>query len=415
MPIVESVVAQHAEDAAFLWTQRDHMIGAPRTALRGLLDCDRRVEAHIDGLRIAGEAGWPFCEAGLQSAESGEVFAAAVIALESANAAWFQRVCATVAAVPEAARGLRSALGWTAPERLPGKVAALLVAPDPFWRAIGITGCAAHRVDGRSHLSRAIEDPDPGLRSRALRAAGETGRCDLRDACVWQCADPDPQVRYRAASAALLLGEREQSLAILADLAAQPGPWRAPALELCVMALEPVAGARLLRAISRDPAARRLVIAGAGVCGDVAHVPWLISLLGDDVLARPAGGALATMIGHDLADLGLDRAPAASWAQGPGDDPAGDDLEPDPDDGLSWPDQARVQAWWDASRTRFPPGARYFMGEPLTSQQCQRVLRAGPQGARQAAATYLCLAAPCTPLFPIAAPAWRQWHALGGD
>ncbi len=178
MPIIESVISQHTEGAAFLWLLRDAAVSAPHHSLTDLAELDNRVEAHIDGLRIAGDKGWSYCVEGLQQEASGEVFAAAVIALEGEDLQRIEQVCAAVEAAPETARGLVSAIGWTAPDKLGGKVVGLLESQSPLWRRVGIAACAAHRVGCGKHLSQALEDPDPTLRARALRAA-ELGPVDI--------------------------------------------------------------------------------------------------------------------------------------------------------------------------------------------------------------------------------------------
>jgi len=58
MAIIESIVSPHTEESAFLWLLRDSAIGEPHYSLQDLADLDNRVEAHLDGLRIAGDAGW---------------------------------------------------------------------------------------------------------------------------------------------------------------------------------------------------------------------------------------------------------------------------------------------------------------------------------------------------------------------
>ena len=55
---IDSIITQHAEEAAFLWLQRDAAVREPHYSLADLAELDNRVEAHIDGLRIAGDAGW---------------------------------------------------------------------------------------------------------------------------------------------------------------------------------------------------------------------------------------------------------------------------------------------------------------------------------------------------------------------
>jgi uncharacterized protein (TIGR02270 family) len=84
----------------------------------------------------------------------------------------------------------------------------------------------------------------------------------------------------------------------------------------------------------------------------------------------------------------------------------------DPDEGLPWPDVAKVERWWAANSGRFALGTRYFMGAPVTREHCIGVLKNGYQRQRILAAHYLCLLDPGTPLFNTSAPAWRQQRLL---
>ena len=93
---------------------------------------------------------------------------------------------------------------------------------------------------------------------------------------------------------------------------------------------------------------------------------------------------------------------------GPNDNPDDPDVSMDPDDSLPWPDPVKIQGWWDANNSRFTAGVRYFMGAPVTRENCIQVLKDGYQRQRIAAALYLCLLEPGTKLFPTKAPAWRQ-------
>jgi hypothetical protein len=58
VPVIPTIIEQHAEEAAFLWLLRDAAVRAPHYSLKNLADLDNRVEAHLDGLRIAGLEGW---------------------------------------------------------------------------------------------------------------------------------------------------------------------------------------------------------------------------------------------------------------------------------------------------------------------------------------------------------------------
>jgi uncharacterized protein (TIGR02270 family) len=81
--IIADIVSHHAEEAAFLWLLRSNATRAPHYGLKDLAKLDERVEAHLDGLRVAGEPGWELCKAALGNEEAGEVFAASVMAFES--------------------------------------------------------------------------------------------------------------------------------------------------------------------------------------------------------------------------------------------------------------------------------------------------------------------------------------------
>ncbi|WP_339137049.1 MAG: hypothetical protein WGN25_03685 [Candidatus Electrothrix sp. GW3-4] len=71
---IEDIITQHAEDAAFLWLLRDSAVYEPHYDLKDLAELDNRVEAHLDGLRIAGDVGWEICKDALSYQEPGEAF-----------------------------------------------------------------------------------------------------------------------------------------------------------------------------------------------------------------------------------------------------------------------------------------------------------------------------------------------------
>src|SRR5262249_50028292 len=110
----EAVVARHADDAPFLWWLRDRAVLAPHYSLKDLARLDERVEAHVDGLRVAGEYGWRMAAKTLEREGPGAVFALGVLALESADSRRLHTVLEVAEKSPELARGLISAAGWTA-------------------------------------------------------------------------------------------------------------------------------------------------------------------------------------------------------------------------------------------------------------------------------------------------------------
>jgi hypothetical protein len=73
--MIASIISQYAEESAFLWLLRNNAVHAPHYALKNLAKLDDRIEAHPDGLRVAGDSGGEFCKEGLHHEDLGEVFA----------------------------------------------------------------------------------------------------------------------------------------------------------------------------------------------------------------------------------------------------------------------------------------------------------------------------------------------------
>ena len=73
--MINAVIEQHAEDAAALAELRRRHVAAPHIKLQHLARVDERLAAHLDGLLVAGEAGWKHCEAALGSVSAGVLFA----------------------------------------------------------------------------------------------------------------------------------------------------------------------------------------------------------------------------------------------------------------------------------------------------------------------------------------------------
>jgi hypothetical protein len=79
VPVLREIVRQHAEMAAFLWTVYDYHLLHPEE--NPDMDEDRlarlveRLEAHLDGLRVAGDIGREIAYERLaEYAEAGELF-----------------------------------------------------------------------------------------------------------------------------------------------------------------------------------------------------------------------------------------------------------------------------------------------------------------------------------------------------
>jgi uncharacterized protein (TIGR02270 family) len=413
---VPVVVSRHAEEAALLCGQRFFLVRAGHVRLHHLRRLDDRLAAHLDGLCVAGDAGRRATDEALANLGPGEVFAAFALALDNRDDHRIARVLALAEAVPEAREAAALALGWVSAQSLRGIVGEMLASREPLRRAIGIAACDFHRVDPGGMLAEAMADASAPLRAQALQAAGDCGRQDLAAGCIAALADEDAACRFRAARSAVLLGERHKPVPALLEAVREPGgPYRTQALALLTKLAGAARAAPLLRTLLAQPEGMRDAVRAVGAIGDVQAVPWLIERMAEPALARLAGEAFTTITGVDLAWNDLECKPSQDMraAGGDGDadadDPEAVDVAMDEDEGLPWPDPARLLHWWEANASRYPAaGERCFMGQPPSWAHCQRVLRMGCQRQRAAAAAYLCLLRPGTQLFPTGAPAWRQ-------
>lgn len=410
---IETVVSQHADEAAFLWTQRNVLVSAPQISLRELARHDERVSAQIDGLRIAGEAGWKICQGLLGSDDPGAMFAAMVMAAENRDPQRIAMLLALAEAIPEMQDGLAGALAWVSSQFLQGTVKELLASQSPFRRSVGLAACLMHQVAlGKTHEAL-LGSTDIVLRARALRAIGEQGSCALKPRCEDHLDDADHACRFNAARSAVLLGDRAPALDVLKGMVFSADPFRDQALFLALRTVPVKEGHQILQDLAADPKRMRALVKGAGIVGDPFYFSWLIKQMEVPELARLAGEVFSLATGLDFSGLGLDDKSLGSVNFGPDEDPEDDNVAMDEDDGLAWPASSKVQAWWRANQARFAAGERYFMGAPVTVVHCRRVLRDACQRQRMAAAEFLCLLQPGTQLFPTSAPAWRQARWLG--
>ena len=409
---IANVVSQHVEDAAVLRNTRTHLVSGPHVKLLQLGRLDERLAAHLDGIAVAGDFGAKLAAAALALPNVGAVFVATIGEIGNKDVGGLDKLFAFAESLPEVQPGLISAFGWVSAQALQGTGTTLLSHKDPFRKRVAIAACAMHRADPGAVLDAAIASSDSPLRAQALRCAGELGRRDLLPICIDHLKNKDPACAFWAASSSVLLGDRSRAVESLRQLALLAGPHRERALRAVLKLLTNQDAHGLLKALAQNPADQRVLIRGTGIAGDPFYVPWLIKQMSDLKTSRLAGEAFSFITGLDLAYLDLEQKPPENFESGPNDDPNDENVAMDEDDGLPWPDPAKLQTWWSANSHRFQSGVRYFMGEPVSRAHCVKVLKEGYQRQRIAAAEYLCLLNPGTPLFNTSAPAWRQKRLL---
>jgi uncharacterized protein (TIGR02270 family) len=338
----------------------------------------------------------------LSTGESGEVFAAAVLAFESGAA---DRIQAVLAAPPEFSSAIASALSWLPLPQAEPHIQSLLASS---LRRIGIAASAIHRRDPGPPLADAIASTDPLLRSRALRAAGELGLDRLFPELYAHLADEDDCCLFSAAWSATLLADDAKSHSTLKAIAESNLPDSENALQLAIRRMEGPAATAW-----RGKLAPRPAVVAAGAFGDPSCIPWLLEQMKVPKLARVAGEAFTMITGVDIAFEDLDGDKPEGFKAGPTENPEDEDVAMDPDEHLPWPDPALIAKWWGQHEAGFHPGERYLVGQPITVPWCRQVLREGRQRQRAAAALEIAMREPGQPLFNVAAPGFRQQQILG--
>ena len=408
--IIPDIIEQHWEEACLLWGRRCASVNKPSFSLQTLAELDERIEAHLDGLRVAGKEGWELCLKIATWENPYEAFVAGVLSLEGTDEARVNEMFNRVVVNPKLLRGLVSALGWVKDLSVQSRISLLLTSESPVMRRIGIGAVAAHRLNFYEHLRELLNDPDAGVRARAFRAVGELGRADLLS--VFQSSlfpNSEDCEFWSAWSAALLVGDG-RALDRLKNFLAAPSPWQMPAAQVWFRRQPATIATGFQREIARQPEHARLAITAAGIIGDPGLIPWVLQQMDNPAMLRLAADAFQTITG---ADFVMDRLRMNSPPRPPVPEDSGAEASDDLDEDLTWPESKAIRRWWDQHGAQFAVGTRHFLGKPMSINWLQEVLIQSPQHQRTAAALELSMRQPSQPLFNIAAPASRQQQILG--
>ncbi|WP_292367972.1 HEAT repeat domain-containing protein [Mesorhizobium sp.] len=290
--IVPEVVRQHVEQAAFFWAQRDTLMMDDPPDLHVVAGVDSRLEANLDGLRIAGPAAWPFVTAAYEDfPEKGELFIYAWMAIEQNDS---RRMAEMVEHGRQSADacGLVGALAWHKPAMIAPLVRDWISAPDSFKRFLGVSACLGHGVDPKQMLARLVRDPDTRVRSTSLRLAGKLKRADLVDELKAGLNDAEEQPRFWAAWSLAELGSGDLASPELRKVAVGGGPDAMTALRAATRAAPDKDVRAWMGGLLTSPETAPLAVRGAGMLGDRTIFHWLTHQMRNPALAVAAGAAL---------------------------------------------------------------------------------------------------------------------------
>ncbi|WP_341646006.1 HEAT repeat domain-containing protein [Thauera sp. SDU_THAU2] len=385
--VIRPLVERHVGDAAFYWLQHDQSATSALIDLSGLLHFDRLPQAHLDGIAVAGDAGWALAwDALVRWQGPGEVFVGAVLALRRADSGRLDQILEQVGHRPERMlRGLISALlwcdthhvipvidTWTAPD-------APIIQQVAAWRAVARSSALAAKPHLAQRLVIAMRHTKPVVRAAACRAAAMFGQAE---ALLSSLQDEHPAVAAEAAialaSIGLLNGTSTLWQSVWKLLQTMPAGGLARTL----------AERRLLRWVQHlallvptgipevprllDALPPRLGLRFALHHADPAHLPWVTGQMEDATCARLAGWVWQSITGIDLHQNGLTRQIAPDTPT-----TATDDLDP----GLPLPDMQKIAAYPVAL-----PAAPALLGKPLDRAQQMALLAHAPQVLRWNAA-----------------------------
>lgn len=406
--ILFPILSQHAEMAAHLWLIRARAVHAPHYDLKDLVRLDGRIEAQLDGLRVAGGEGLRLCLEQIGPAEPGTLFAAGAVALEQKREL-FAELLAWAAVDGRLARPLVAALCWQGARAAEPMIAELLGSEEEAGRYIGLSAAACLRRPADGWVEKGLQDGSPLVRARALRAVGEYGRVDLWRSIHGALGDVLPACRYWAAWSACLLGQ-QAGVEVLWDTAVRHNLMQERAVEAISLCLSADAALAWQRDLVSKQFVRQALLC-ARTAPDARSLPWLFEMMDVPEHARLAGEAFTFLTGLDLAKQDLERDAPAGFEAGPNDDPTDERVAMDPDEDLPWPDPGKLKKSWHKIGAGFAAGQRYLLGQPLTTESLGEVLRSGKQRARRVAALALCRLRPG--LIETRALAMQQKAVLG--
>ncbi len=409
--MIPQVLDQHAEEASFLAILRDYAVGAPNYDLTHLANLDNRIEAHLDGLQIAGLKGLNLLLEQLNPNASGEVFAATVLAFQMGNSPALSTLGEHLRSGVEGERYFAAALGWLEWTQVQPWVERLLSSPEPLFRRLGLAACGMHRQDPGPALLSALGNSDPSVLARAARTAGELRRRDLMQPIRLHRLHADDALRFWANWATAQMGD-EEALPILQQFAERPGRFQQRALHVVLAWQARETSMAWIRRMTQVPEQRRIAIKATGLFGDPVALPWLLQQMHDLPMARAAGEAFSQITGVDLEASDLERRDSPDYDAGPTDDPSDPNVAMDEDENLPWPDVGLIQAWLHKNGDGLQNGTAYLLGEPFSEGACLRVLASANQRQRLVAAGLLARYVPTRVVFPVSAPVHRQRRLL---
>jgi 3-oxoacyl-[acyl-carrier-protein] synthase-1 len=388
--VIPFVLAQHIDDAEFLWRWRSQAVFDFNMKLRDISGLEERLDAHLDGLLSAGPRGRARLRQQYGPASAGELFVLTVLTLTDKPPEFVLEWADLAEAEPVLAPGFVSALAWVPDDAALPILQELSHSQSAGFKALALRASTTRRRRLASdELRRLLSTDDSALLAAAIRAAAVFDERSLLSPVEELLGHPEPLVRSAAAVGGALLQSPRCAEVLLEESRRGGFEWPEEGVEVSLRSLPPHQGRRLWWDLARSDGERRLAIIGAAAYGTAEVIPWLLERLTEDEHARLAGFALESITGLDLDREKLSVAAPEDFEAGPSDNPDEESVQPDVDDALLWPDAEAVRRWWGEHAREFVPDVRYLCGDPVESGDLRVTLRDAVQPRRHAAALEL--------------------------
>jgi uncharacterized protein (TIGR02270 family) len=367
---IPELIERHYEELQFLWGQRETALRSPRYTMREFSALERRIEAHVRGLLVAGVDLIHIVEEGLSSEDPATAFAAAYALLRMENeTATLAVVQAFSGAHGKQLYGLRQALAHAKLEQI------LPSLPFLFFSSAAPTVAAAADVlawhdalpPPGTTIEHLLQDEDPAVRQMGWLVVANSGVSVDPKTYAAAMRDEDPTVR-RAGLEAAAWNAVPGVLVIARQLADKPTAENLYVFEL-LATLGGVEDLQRMTSLAKleelGPARLRLL----GVYGHPGLVEVLIDELAnaDPEIAAAAGAAFRKITGHDIDSK--DRTQVA-----PRDGEKPDDFDAEFLEEVTLPDPALARAHWDKVKPGFAKASRVCRGLDISRGAAPGVL-----------------------------------------
>lgn len=372
------ILDRHAEEASELWVLRAAAAFAPHYRAVELARLDERVQANLDGLRLAGASGTSAVNA-LALEDRGAAFARAAIALERRDAKSLAQVLDAAADIPHLPQEIAGAFAWVPLDKARWAIDAMLRGQSPAaLKRIALDACVAHREDPGLPLVDALGATVAPLRASALRGAGIMAKEPLLDVIRPETASPNARVGHAARMSAALLGDAQSGRDLWRDVRGAE-PVDREALVIAIVNTPPAEAKDRVLVWLEDAERRRAGIVAAGILGVGAAIDPLLALLEDPAHHRVAAEAICRMTGLVVRGKLAGAAPEGFTA-GANENPEDESVALDPDARLPWANTSKLAA---AVKQRRPPEtARSLWGRPVDGEVLADAFAKGSQRLR---------------------------------